>query len=630
MDEVALTDLPFSVLGRIFSFLPVDSLLLDVLRSCSEFRHAALVSPTLFAHVHVSKSTLGRLESDFRFFDLACLYVRQIYVLRYEWSRERSSDDKILEDDEGVSAVQLSRFLKYSCFGSLTDCTFKGSCLLDLEVLRTLLHSCECLQCLTIDGCLVSDEDRQGFDFEFRAEHRFSHLSLSTLSIVNCGFHLADASAIQIVAACPFLRSVSFQGSFISDATLRALSSSCSVLEVVRAGVFPPDSSGRITDRGVSALASGVFQGLVELAITNCPRVSSVSIASVMQAFSDTLEAIQVTGSNEFPEFDLQQNCVFPRLLSIDFSSTLLSDAVLVTLSDRLPHLEVVSIFGCGLVTDSGLSCLIRECGAHLRILDLDHCDCTDEICRIVAISCPRLEKLVLGKGSAYRSQPLSDDSLLALLNYHASGYCLNSESLTTLWVRGALLSSGVVARTLSVFRRLQSFSCGNSKTLCSFSDVPEISTVEWVRCSGMSGSSSFPFQVLHLDSLPLLMSSDLYWLVQKSPMVRSLSLSRTKVSGRIFPLLCRSCPFIDTLNLCGCDFLSEDLSKGDDLWMLPFVTAMYLVGSPLSCDDIAFICARCPKLERMDATFADHLNTIEDLEAIQKSFPFVKFTDKD
>eukprot|EP00762_Andalucia_godoyi_P005913 ANDGO_00086.mRNA.1 hypothetical protein AMSG_12055 len=630
--EVDFSSLPVNALERVLLFIPRFVVVQSLVRINRLFLAVCVGSRLLFSHTEIDYTTdLNKGDCNSYLRQLS-LFARNVTSFSVDWTLPKCKQIRrsaALAEMESasffcrVSSDVLVRFLEQSCGESLTVVHFRSGACVSLSVLKCLLHSCCNLSMLTADACLAEEEDeRDGFDFEFRREcvANFTSLKLTTLHITNCGANLTDAVVIQMVAASPALQNIDFVGSFnVTDASLRAIASSCPALEKVAVGVNAPGSCGRITDRGVASLAglpqsvrTRTITALKSVRVLNCPRVSSFGMSAILGAFGpSSLETMEFTGSNEFDKFDMPgvvDYLQFPRLQAIDFSATLLNDSALISLSPFVRRLQVLTVFGCGFVTDAGISCMIRQSALFLRVVDIDHCDCTDDVTELIARCCPNLEKLVMGKGSAYRSPPLSDDSLLSLCNTHNSGYCLRPGRLTTFWIRGARISSMRVCQFLRTFPNLSSFSCGQSATL---GPLPTDSLDVSSDCDGAADVwnaacfsqplQCFQFEILHLDGLALLRDCDLRWFLSKSPLLTRLSLSGTEVTGLVFHQLSATCPNIQWLRASKCPRIEDGMNSGH--WMLPNLEFLSVLESPLSKSSIWNICASCPHLDCMESS---------------------------
>eukprot|EP01047_Picozoa_sp_COSAG01_P016748 COSAG01_NODE_866_length_13045_cov_12.921288_6_plen_1707_part_00 len=284
------------------------------------------------------------------------------------------------------------RVLAVAC-PQLTSLNLSGTSMTD-EGLRAVAAICRHLSVLYLNECsLVTAE---GVHAVAAANAQLTRLSLKECSSVT------DEGIRVVAAACPQLTWISLRGLVaLMDEGLRVLAEKCTQLTEV--SIY---GCSQVTDEGVCAMTACLQ--LTVLHLGGCTLVTDKGVREV----AATCSQLTVLGLDECALVTDEGICAVAaactKLIKFQLSHCSVTDVGLCAVAATCPQLKVLTLDGCGKVTDEGLRAL-AAC-VQLTHLNLNFCSVTDDGLRTVAMACSRLTEL-----QSFGCSSVTDEGLRAL-----------------------------------------------------------------------------------------------------------------------------------------------------------------------------------------------------------------------
>eukprot|EP00795_Rhopilema_esculentum_P002093 gene2093-17665_t len=241
---------------------------------------------------------------------------------------------------------------------------------------------------------------------------------------------ITDSAVRSLVKSCPDLHHLHLVDcERITDLSLKALSQCKNLVVVNYADCI------RLSDAGVRYIVEGSSgPKLRELNLTNCLRVSDVSVLRIAQR-CNSLTYLNLSYCEHVTDAGVELLGTILSLMSVDLSGCLIQDQGISALGNN-PRLRDITIASCSSVTDIGIQKLVQQT-RDLENLDVSSCKLlTDHAIKSLAFCCRRLRTLNIAG-----CRLLSDQSLQYL-----SGVC---HYLDTLDISGCNLVSDKALRFL-------------------------------------------------------------------------------------------------------------------------------------------------------------------------------------
>ncbi len=174
----------------------------------------------------------------------------------------------------------------------------------------------------------------------------------------------------KIAKKLSFLQKLTIGGSKLRDKALAAIANGFPNLNTLII-----ESSNRITDDGIKAIANGRLINLNLLHILSCNRITDTGICDMAGGNLHNLKSLRIDISNRLGNTAVAAIAnSFSNLDSLDItcSRNLSNEALSILANGNLHNLLSLDISGCGKVSDNGLVALANGCGlGKLQSLDV-------------------------------------------------------------------------------------------------------------------------------------------------------------------------------------------------------------------------------------------------------------------
>lgn len=212
--------------------------------------------------------------------------------------------------------------------------------------------------------------------------HRITQVGVFA-SLVNCGAKLKALAlenclgikdlnlGLTPVSPCKSLRSLSIRNCpGFGNGSLAVLGKLCPQVQHL-------DLSGLlgITDAGLLPLIESCDAGMVKVNLSNCVNLTDEVVSTMAKLHGWTLEVLNLDGCQKITDASLaavSENCFL--LSDLDVSKCAITDyGIAVLACANLLNLQILSVSGCSLISDSSLPYL-GKLGESLLGLNLQHC----------------------------------------------------------------------------------------------------------------------------------------------------------------------------------------------------------------------------------------------------------------
>ena len=334
---------------------------------------------------------------------------------------------------------------------------------------------------------------------------------LKTLLLTCQESELSDESIDSIVKYCPGIERLSFGWTLLTDASMTSLGTLTSLKHLNLSHCWG------LTSTGVQSLLRKSGACLEVLILSdrnedygNCDFCDAALVQCVGECCPNLRDFVVQIGADsnvtDASLISLVQGCPLLETFSVWCDTLLITDSLLVALSEHSSHLSKLSLWYGG-YTDAGVTAVAKKSTELVELELFDVYDLTDHSLLSIAANCKRLKKLGLRGNDHYSDRGLCQLFASCML---LTDVCLRSVS----WI--------------------------TDRTILALAQC----------CRGLSG--------LQLFDNPTLTEKAFAYLVTLQELESLILGSFATLSDRTLESVARYCPRLRTINICGCPLVTE------------------------------------------------------------------------